>query len=60
MKAIWFESGATRVAYSDASATGYGGFIVRIGQSMSHGQWSSEERDELNLEGGIRCFDGIY
>ena len=44
-RAIWFESGATRVAYSDASATGYGGFIVEVGPSMSHGQWSSEERE---------------
>ena len=34
---IWFDSGATRIAYSDASSSGYGGYIVEIGPSISHG-----------------------
>ena len=28
---IWFKSSAVRVAYSDASDTGYGGYIVELG-----------------------------
>ena len=40
---IWFDSGATRIAYSDASSSGYGGYIVEIGPNISHGHWSSQE-----------------
>ena len=40
---IWFESSATRVAYSDASSSGYGGYVVEIGPSISHGHWSPQE-----------------
>ena len=40
---IWFESSATRVAYSDASSSGYGGYVVEIGLSISHGHWSLHE-----------------
>ena len=42
---IWFDSGTTRVAYSDASSSGFGGYVVEIGPSVSHGQWSVEEVD---------------
>ena len=42
-QAIWFESGATRVAYSDASSSGYGGYVVEFGPDISHGHWSVEE-----------------
>ena len=41
-KSIWFSSGATRVAYSDASSTGYGGYMAKIGE-VAHGQWSKDE-----------------
>ena len=40
---IWFESSATRVAYSDASSSGYGGYVVEIGPNISHGHWSLHE-----------------
>ncbi len=40
---IWFSASATRVAYSDASGTGYGGYVVEIGQEVSHGHWSPDE-----------------
>ena len=40
---IWFESSATRVAYSDASSSGYGGYVVEIGPSISHGHWTLHE-----------------
>lgn len=41
-QSIWFDSGATCVAYSDASSSGYGGYVVEIGLSVSHGHWSKE------------------
>ena len=40
---IWFSSGATRIAYSDASSTGFGGYVVEIGPQVSQGQWSTSE-----------------
>ena len=32
---IWFKSNAVRVAYSDASDTGYGGYIVELGSQVA-------------------------
>ena len=32
---IWFKSSAVRVAYSDASDTGYGGYIVELGPQVA-------------------------
>ena len=41
---IWFSPGATRVVFSDASSTGYGGYhIVEVGPNIAHGQWSQYE-----------------
>ena len=40
---IWFSPGATRVVFSDASSTGYGGHSVEIGPDIAHGQWSEYE-----------------
>ena len=40
---IWFQSSAVRVAYSDASDTGYGGYIVELGpQVAAQGVWSAD------------------
>ena len=40
----WFSLGATRVVFSDASSTGYGGYdSVEIGPDIAHGQWSEYE-----------------
>ena len=33
---IWFKSSAVRVAYSDTSDTGYGGYIVELGPRWPH------------------------
>ena len=39
---IWFKSSAVRIAYSDASGTGCGGYIVELGpQVAAQGVWSS-------------------
>ena len=41
---IWFSPSATRVVFSDASSTGYGGYhTVEIGPNIAHGQWSQYE-----------------
>ena len=41
---IWFSPSATRVVFSDASSTGYGGcHAVEVGPDISHGQWSQYE-----------------
>ena len=36
-RAIWFSPIVTRVAYSDASGTGCGGYVVELGPEVSHG-----------------------
>ena len=40
---IWFSVGTTRVVFSDASSTGYGGYLVELGPELAHGQWSADE-----------------
>ena len=44
---IWFKSSAVSVAYSDASDTGYGGYIVELGpQVAAQGVWSADIAQE--------------
>ena len=40
---IWYTPSAMRVAYSDASASGYGGYVVEHGCHLATGQWSAED-----------------
>ena len=40
---ICFTAGATRVAYSDASSVGFGGYVVELGKEVAQGQWSADE-----------------
>ena len=42
-KPIWFSPDATRVAHSDASDSGYSGYVVELGPDVAHGQWSEAE-----------------
>ena len=42
---IWHSPSAVRVVYSDASDTGYGGYVVEHGGCISHGQWTVEEAE---------------
>ena len=58
-QAIWFESGATRVAYSDAKSSGYGGYVVEIGDSISHGHWSLDEKDMSSTWRELRAVYGV-
>ena len=40
---IWFKSSAVKIAYSDVSDTGYGGYIVDLGpQVAAQGVWSAD------------------
>ena len=56
-KPIWFSSGVTRVVYSDASTTGYGGYVVELGNDVAHGQWSA---DESRLSSTWRELKAVY
>ena len=40
---IWHSPSAVRVVYSDASDTGYGGYVVEHGYHAAYGQWSLSE-----------------
>ncbi|XP_062621080.1 uncharacterized protein LOC134282689 [Saccostrea cucullata] len=38
-------SGSSRIVYTDASETGYGGYCVQTGNAVSHGLWEESERN---------------
>ena len=40
---IWHSPSSVRVVYSDASDTGYGGYVVEHGPCVPYGLWSAEE-----------------
>ena len=40
---IWHSPSAVRVVYSDASDTGYGGYVVEHGHYTAYGQWTAPE-----------------
>ena len=42
-QSIWPRPSAVRFAYSDASGTGYGGYIVDHGNLFANGQWSEDD-----------------
>ncbi len=42
-QSMWFASSAVRIAYSDASGFGYGGYVVEHADKIVHGMWSIEE-----------------
>lgn len=44
---IWHSSPAIDViSYSDASSTGWAGYIVQLGQSVARGDWDDSDRDQ--------------
>ena len=43
---IWPRLSAVRMVYSDASSTGYGGYMVEHGDKVATGQWSAEEANQ--------------
>ena len=43
---IWHSPSAVQVVYSDASETGYGGYVVEHGTCSSFGQWTESEAQQ--------------
>ena len=41
---ISFVPSCSKIVYSDASSTGFGGYLVDTDDQVSHGQWSADER----------------
>ena len=52
---IWPKPSAVRVVYSDASATGYGGYTVEHGNLVASGQWSSQEATQSSTWRELRA-----
>ena len=52
---IWPKPSAVRVAYSDASAMGYGGYMVEHGNLVANGQWSPEEASQSSTWRELRA-----
>ena len=42
-QSIWHSPSAVRLGYSDASDSGYEGYVIEHGPQIAHGQWSPEE-----------------
>ena len=43
---IWHSPSAVRVVYSDASDTGFGGYVVEHGACVAYGQWTRYEAQQ--------------
>ena len=42
----WFGAGITRIAFSDASSMGCGGYVLELGPHVVHGEWSESEASQ--------------
>ena len=52
---IWPKPSALRVVYSDASDTGYGGYMVEHGNRVTNGQWLEHEAQESSTWRELRA-----
>ena len=52
---IWSKLSAVRVVYSDASSTGYGGYVVEHGNLVANGQWSPGDADKSSTWRELRA-----
>jgi len=52
---IWPKPSALRIVYSDASATGFGGYTVEHGNLVANGQWSAEEATQSSTWRELRA-----
>ena len=50
---------ATRVVYSDASDSGYGGYTVELGPHVSYGQWTEKEAQHSSTWRELKAVDRI-
>ena len=46
---IWPKPSAVRVVYSDASSTGYGGYMIEHGHLVANGLWSDEKARQSSI-----------
>ena len=56
---IWVKPSATRIVYSDASDSGYGGYVVEHGPHVAHGQWSEWEARQSSTWRELAAVDRI-
>ena len=54
---IWHRPSAVSVVYSDASDTGYSGYVVEHGQYIAHEQW---DHDEVRLSSTLRESKAVW
>lgn len=47
---IWCSPSVVRVVYSDASDTGYGGYVVEHSPCTAYGQWTEQEADRAEFD----------
>ena len=52
---IWPRPSAVRVVYSDASSTGYGGYVVEHDNLVANGQWSTDEASQSSTWRELRA-----
>ena len=52
---IWRAPSAVRVVFSDASCTGFGGYVVEHGNHVAHGQWSQWEAQQSSTWRELRA-----
>ena len=52
---IWPKPSAMRVVYTDASDTGYGGYLVEHGNVVANGQWANDEAKQSSTWRELRA-----
>ena len=57
---IWPRPSAVRLVYSDASSTGYGGYLVEHGNKMANGQWSESESKQSSTWHEIKAVTLVF
>ena len=57
---IWHSPSAVRVVYSDASSTGYGGYIVEHGHYTAYGQWLQWKHPKAQHGESLPQFGGYF
>lgn len=57
-QSIWHSPSAVRLVYSDASDTGFGGYLVEYGKHVVHGQWTETEARQSSTWREIRAVTG--
>ena len=56
---IWRSPSAVRVIYSDASDTGFGGYMVEHGPQIANGQWSAWESQQSSTWRELRAVSSV-